>query len=115
MSRSEYDASVMMAWRAKGMQAAEYPSEAHAKGMQAATPTEPTREQLRDMQNALSQAETARWEAMAAHARMGMAVHEPKELMTADDRKLLRRIYAGLAVFWIVTISAGVYWIYRAH
>ena len=60
-------------------------------------------------------AEAARWEAMAAQARKGMAVHEPKELMTADDRKLLRRIYAGLAVFWIVTISAGVYWIYRAH
>ena len=54
-------------------------------------------------------AEAARWEAMAAQARKGMAVHEPKELMTADDRKLLRRIYAGLAVFWILTISAGVY------
>ena len=73
MSRSEYDASQMLA-----------------------------------LQAANEKAEAARWEAMATQARQGMAVHEP---MTQDDRKLLRRIYIALAIFWVVTIGAAIYYV----
>jgi len=58
------------------------------------------------LQAANEAAEAYRWETMAAQARQGMAVHEP---ITKDDRKLLRRIYIALAVFWIVAIGGGVY------
>jgi len=104
MSRSEYDANEMMARRAQGMRAAEYPGEAQARNIQAPK----SHAQWLVLQSANEAAEAERWEAMAAQARQGMAVHEP---LSHDDRQTLRRIYAALAVFWLATIACGMYFI----